>query len=165
MYYRIKDNEIFDYADYEYAKECQFTALCTMSEFDKNKDNYIISNGQIILNPDLEQILQRKRQQQFESDFFLTTLGWIRRKVNMKDGTAKDFLSDILLSVKAGLELGQNVELITYQTPDFTKELTAEYLKSLQEIKSATAEFIQECLFQTVNDFWINEGGNNGVSD
>lgn len=71
----------------------------------------------------------------------------------MKDGSRKDFLSDLLLQIKAGIELGVNVELITYSEPNFSNELTEEYVISLQQRKNATPEFIQECLNQTVTDF------------
>lgn len=163
MFYRIKNNQIYDYADYEYAQGCKYTDLCTMKEFDKNKDNYVVTDEQIIINPNLENILAQKRQQQFEKEFFPTTLGWIKRKVTMANGATKDFLADLLLSIKAGIELGQNVEIIVYKMPDFTKEPTLEYMESLQEIKIATSDFIQECLFQTVKDFGLNNGGYNGI--
>ena len=163
MFYRIKDNKIQDYADYEYAQGCLFTDLCTMSDFDKNPDFYIIDDGQITLNPNLDNILAKKREEQFKKEFFHTSLGWIRRSVSMKNGTKKDFLGDLLLPIKVGLDMGQEVEIITYQTPDFTRELTKDYVISLQEIKVVTNQFIQECLSQTVNDFGLNEGGLNGV--
>lgn len=163
MFYRIIDNKIRDYADYEYAQGCLFTDLCTMSEFDKNPDFYIIDDGQIKLNPDLDNILAKKREDQFKKEFFNTCLGWIRRSVSMKNGTKKDFLGDLLLPIKVGLDMGQAVEIITYQTPDFTKELTKDYLISLQKIEFATNQFIQECLTQTVKDFGLKEGGQNGV--
>ena len=72
----------------------------------------------------------------------------------MKDGSKKDFLSDMLLQIKAGLELGNTIKIITYKDPDFTQELTEEYMKSLQELKEATPHFIQECLQQSVIDFY-----------
>ena len=93
------------------------------------------------------------RKNVFEKEFFNTSLGWIRREVRMKDGNTRNFLSDLLLQIKAGLELGVNVNVITYKLPDFTKELSDEYIKSIQETKSATPEFIQECLMQTVTDW------------
>ena len=71
----------------------------------------------------------------------------------MKDGTTKDFLSDLLLQIKAGIELGQEVVIITYSEPDYTQEITSDYIISLQARKIATPEFIQECLIQTVSDF------------
>ncbi len=165
MFYRIKNNEIYDYADYEYADDCKYTDLCTMKHFDENKGNYILCDDQIVINPELDNILAQRRKEKFEKEFFHTSLGWIRRKVNMQNGSVKDFLSDILLSIKAGYELGRDIELITYKTPDYTKELTAEYVQSLQEVKFATNEFIEECLIQTVKDFGLNYGGNNGISN
>ena len=95
------------------------------------------------------------RQEAFEKDFFNTSLGWIRRVVRMKNGTTRDFLSDLLLQIKAGLEMGVSVDIITYKLPDFTKELDDNYIKSLQETKAATMDFVQECLMQTVAD-WEN---------
>ena len=89
----------------------------------------------------------------FERDFFETSLGWIRRTVDLKNGQKKDFLSDLLLQIKAGLELGQEVQILTYKTPDFTCLLNEEYLKTLQENKLATIDFVKECLFQTVKDW------------
>lgn len=165
MFYRIKNNEVYDYADYEYAPDCKYTSLCTMQVFDKDKDNYIISCGEIIVNPNLCDLLANKRQAQFEKEFFQTSLGWIRRKVTMKDGSQRDFLADLLPAIKAGIELGQNVEMITYKTPDYASEMTMEYIKSLQEIKTATIKFVQECLIQTVKDFGLESGVYNGISD
>ncbi len=155
MFYRIKDNEVLDYADYMYANDCLETNLCTMREFDVEKDNYVVLNGELAVNPNLDEIIKSKRKAQFEREFFETSLGWIRRKVNMKDGSKKDFLSDLLLSIKTGIELGIEVRIIIYRTPDFTKELTDEYMQSLQEIKTADLEFVKQCLNQTVYDFGI----------
>ena len=118
------------------------------------EENEMMQNGVPVINPNYANEIATKRQNQFENEFFETSLGWIKRKVNMKDGSKKDFLSDLLLQIKAGLELGQTIEIITYSTPDFSQELTTEYLVSLQVKKNATSEFIQECLMQTVSDFY-----------
>ena len=116
--------------------------------------NEIMQNNQPVINANYEAELALERENEFEKEFFETSLGWIRRKVNMKDGSKKDFLSDLLLQIKAGLELGQNIEIVTYSTPDFSNDLTPEYLLALQVKKNATAEFVQECLMQTVADFY-----------
>jgi len=165
MFYRILNNKIYDYADYQYASDCLYSDLCTMLEYQKNPDIYAIVDGEFNYIPNYEEIIRQKRQNQFEKEFFNTSIGWIRRQVTMKDGSKKDFLADLLLSVKAGMELGQEVKIITYKTPDFSNEPTSEYIESLQEIKNATSEFIRECLFQTVKDFSgeIDLGGNNGI--
>ena len=54
MFYRIKDNQVLDYADFKYAEDCLETDLCTMREFDINKDNFIVSDGEIAINPNIE---------------------------------------------------------------------------------------------------------------
>jgi len=155
MFYRIIENNVYDYADYNYAEDCLFTDICTMQEFNENKDNYTCENGELELLPNLDEVLAQRRQAQFEKEFFNTSLGWIRRKVTMQDGSIRDFLADLLLPIKAGLELNQDVRIITYKIPDFTREMTKEYMESLQEVKLATPTFVQECLFQTVQDFGI----------
>ena len=66
MFYRIKNNSVSDYADYEYADDCLYTDLCTMSYFDKHRDDYIVENNQIKINPDLNTITAGKREEQFK---------------------------------------------------------------------------------------------------
>lgn len=163
MFYRIRDNKLYDYADYEYANDCLQTDKCTMMEFDRNRENYLIDNGELKELPNLPEVIAERRKNNFEKEFFFTSLGWIRRKVTMKDGTIKDFLSDLLIPIKTGMEMGREVEILTYDTPDFSKELTPEYIITLQRRKIAELMFIQECLMQTVRDFGLNEGENYGI--
>lgn len=115
--------------------------------------NEIIVNDMPIINENYENEIMNLREEIFKQDFFETSLGWIRRKVNMKDGSKKDFLSDLLLQIKAGVEMGQMVNVLTYKTPDFSQELTTDYILSLQDKKFVTQDFIIECLNQTVRDF------------
>ena len=126
-------------------------------EIRNNSKVFKIQGNQVVRKTaeEIEQELFNKRKEQFESEFFSTSLGYIRRKVTMKNGLEKDFLGDLLLPIKAGIEMGQNIKIIAYQEPDFSQESTSEYLESLQEIKNATIEFVQECLNQIVVDFGI----------
>lgn len=112
---------------------------------------YIYSNGEIIVNPNYEQEKAQKRQSNFETEFFNTSLGWIRRKVTMKDGSTKDFLSDLLPSIMEGLRLGIAPNIITYREPDFTQEVTDWTVYQVK--KEATQQFIQDCLLQISEDF------------
>lgn len=153
MFYLTYENEIKEYGDYKFSNNCKETTLCTMQEFMTHPNKYVLQDGVLVINPDYEQEQAKTREKQFNNEFFQTSLGWIRRKVNMQDGSTKDFLADLLLPIKAGLELGQKVVIITYRTPNFTIDYDEEYIISLQEKKEATAEFIQECLMQTVADF------------
>ena len=153
MFYRIKNNKIYDYANYKYAEDCSELSSVTMESFDSDKEKFTVQNGKLVENPNYEEIKAKYRKEDFEKEFFHTSLGWVRRKVTMKDGSIKDFLSDLLLQIKAGLDIGQVVNILTYKQPNFYIEPTREYMESLQQKKPATLEFISECLNQTVLDF------------
>ena len=96
------------------------------------------------------------REAEFNKEFFNTSLGYIRRSVTMKDGSKKDFLGELLMPIKAGLELGQQVVIITYRQPDFSEDVTD--WTQYQDKKQATPQFIQDCLNQLVIDFNGIEG-------
>lgn len=91
------------------------------------------------------------REAEFNKQFFNTSLGYIRRSVTMQDGSKKDFLADLLLPIKAGLENGQNVNIIAYNKPSFDYDVTDWIV--YQHIEAATQKFIAECLQQVVIDF------------
>lgn len=116
-----------------------------------NPDDYKISDGVVTAKTSEDKAAEFKET--FEEQFFETSLGWIRRNVTMADGSVKSFLTDLLLPIKAGLELGQTVTVITYNTPDYTQEYTDEYIISLQEKKEAAADFVYECLLRLTADF------------
>ena len=97
-----------------------------------------------------EEKAQAKREQ-FNKDFFLTSLGYIRRKVTMKTDETKDFLSDLLPVISMGVNSGQAVTIISYKEPDFTQDVTD--WEALQEVKTVTPEFIQECFARLSSDF------------
>lgn len=102
----------------------------------------------------------QEREEQFNKDFFKTSLGYIRRKVSMATGETKDFLSDLLPTISMGVQMGSPVQIIAYDKPDFTQEVTD--WTSLQSVITVTAEFIQECFVQLSNDF---KPVNNEVTD
>lgn len=118
---------------------------------DKNREKYMYYDGEIVVNPDYETIMAEKRRTEFLKDFFLTSLGYIRRKVSMKTGETKDFLTDLLSTIAMAVNSGQTVNIITYREPDFTKDITD--WESLQEYKIPTPQFIQECFNQVSRDF------------
>ena len=95
----------------------------------------------------------QERQKEFNKEFFLTSLGYIRRKVSMSTGETRDFLFDLLPAIEKSVSIGQPYPVIVYKQPDFTKEITTEYLVSLQEFKNATEQFCNECTLQIGTDF------------
>lgn len=84
------------------------------------------------------------RETSFNEEFFNTSLGYIRRKVTMKDGSTKDFLTDILPLLQVG------VPIISYDKPDFTTD----EIPAQNTDKLVTEEFINECKQQVLKDFY-----------
>ena len=121
------------------------------NSFNEDPDRYMWNGSEIVENPDYEQQQANKRRKQFNKDFFNTSLGYIRRKVSMKTGETKDFLTDLLPVISMAVNSGQSVTIITYAEPDFTHDITD--WESLQEIKAATPQFIMECFNQVSTDF------------
>lgn len=60
MFYRIKNNELYDYADYKYSEECLETDIITQAELDKDRRQVVVegyeeeavTKHRLILNPD-----------------------------------------------------------------------------------------------------------------
>jgi len=116
---------------------------------------YYLVNGKLKAKNRLE----IDQQEYWNSNFFKTSIGWIRRKPTMKDGTVKDFLNDCLPIIKMGLTEAGLPEgaVIRYTTPDFSQELTTSYIETLQDNSAITYEqgtqFISECITQFLADF------------
>lgn len=110
------------------------------TEIIETEENYQLYEGQYLTEAEI----QEKEQEQFAKDFFNTSLGYVRRKVHMKDGSVKDFLSDILPLLQV------DVPIITYNL-DGTQNTGV----------LVTAQFIEECKQQVLIDFYgavANEG-------
>lgn len=117
-----------------------------------HRNKYMYLDGAIVLNPNYENEEAAKREAQFEKDFFNTSLGWIRRKVSMKTGETKDFLTDLLPVISMAVSQGQAVNIITYREPDSWLQDVVNW-EELQTVKVATPQFIQECFNQVSTDF------------
>jgi hypothetical protein len=101
-----------------------------------NLDHYMYSSGDIVLNPNYEQERAQKAEEEFNRQFFNTSLGYVRREVTMKDGSKRDFLSDILPLLAVG------VPILTY-----TRQLE-------QSRVLVTEQFLNECKQQMLQDFY-----------
>lgn len=140
----VRNNEIIDfnskYLDEDILRvetsEEIYEAWC------EDKKKVVYKESEIIINPDYETEKQTELIEQFNKEFFYTTLGYVRRKVTMKDGTTKDFLTDIVPLLQVG------VQIITY-TLNGT-ELTQ------NTGVTVTEQFINECKQQVFNDFYGN---------
>lgn len=97
---------------------------------------YVVQDGKLINNPNYEEDKRKQQEALFNQSFFNTSLGYVRRKVTMADGTVRDFLADILALLQPG------VAIITYN-----QDLT-------QNKVIVTEEFINECKQQMLVDFY-----------
>ena len=137
-------------------------------KIDKNKgleikeveEGYVIYDFELMTVEEKEEKQAQVREEQFNKDFFNTSLGYVRRKVSMTTGETKDFLSDLLPTISMGVQMGKPVTIITYNKPDFTQEITDWTV--FQNEQTVTAGFVQECFMQLSNDF---KPVNNEVTD
>ena len=104
-------------------------------------ENEIVENGQIVTDNERP---KRLRKEQFEREFFNTSLGYVSRNVHMKNGEVWNFLKDILPNIIVG------AEIITYEPNNDYTELNQ--FKG----KVVTEQFINECKQQLLVDFYGN---------
>lgn len=55
MFYRIKSNKLYDYADFKYAEDCLETNIIAQGELKEHPNKVIVQNEELILNPNYEQ--------------------------------------------------------------------------------------------------------------
>lgn len=123
------------------------TRFIVYTSIEETEENYVLHNGQYLTEAEVIEL----RKEQFNKDFFPTSLGYIRRKVSMATGETKDFLSDLLPTISMGVNMGQPVTIIAYAEPDFTTDIID--WEALQTIATVDAQFVQECFMQLSNDF------------
>lgn len=165
MFYIEKDNKIvlFDEDKQKLQNTIDFMPQYEGLEIKEVEEGYVIYNLELMTVEEMEAKQAQEREEQFNKDFFNTSLGYVRRKVSMATGETKDFLSDLLPTISIGVQMGQPVTIITYNEPDFTQDVTD--FTSLQEYKTVTTEFVQECFLQLSNDFKPVEDTSKDTSD
>lgn len=55
MFYRVKENNLYDYASNKYSEDCLETNIITQSELDEHPNKVIIIDGMLVLNPNYEE--------------------------------------------------------------------------------------------------------------
>lgn len=63
MFYRIQNEKLLDYADFEYADNCLETNIITQPELDEHPNKVIVQNGALVLNPNYEQEEAQKERE------------------------------------------------------------------------------------------------------
>ena len=148
-YYTIQNNGLL-IAENKQALERFYDNVLSLPD-DYEQGKYIVINNELVLNPDWEEEKASEREAEFNKAFFNTSLGYIRRSVTMADGSKKDFLSDLMPTIKMGLESGIPVNILSYDKPPFDRDI--EDWTEYQHQVVVTPQFIQECFIQLSNDF------------
>lgn len=119
------------------------------------KFKYDKTTDLVVVDPAYEEAQIAIREEGFKKEFFKTSLGWIRRKPTLADGTQDDFLNNDLPLFAIALQSNTPVVLpVAYNLPDFTNELTDAYMISLQILNQpVTPQFIADCLQVKLKDF------------
>jgi len=107
--------------------------LMVYTSIEETEVEYELYEGEYLTQEEIAE----KQQEKFAKEFFNTSLGYVSRKVHMKDGTIKDFLSDILPLLQV------DVPIITYNL-DGTQNVGV----------LVTEQFINECKQQVLKDFY-----------
>ena len=107
MYYRIKDNKVYDYADYQYLKECLYTDLITQAELDEHPNKIIIADGVITLNPNYEQEEEQKEAERIAN--LHLTRGDVFRALFLAKGVTR---ADIRALIEAMPESTQQEKIV-----------------------------------------------------
>ena len=63
MFYRIEENKLYDFADYEYAENCLETDIITQEELNNYPNKVIVQDGVLVLNPDFEAEEEQKEKE------------------------------------------------------------------------------------------------------
>jgi hypothetical protein len=77
MFYRIKENKICDYADYQYAEDCKETSIITQAELDAHPNKVIIQDDILVLNPNYEKEEEEKEKERV-NNLTMTPLDFIK---------------------------------------------------------------------------------------
>lgn len=124
------------------------------ADYLEHPTRYNVADGEIVYNKNWRKAEADKREADFNKQFFHTSLGYIRRTVTMQfSGETKDFLSDLLPAIAAGVSAGSSVKILAYDAPPFDKDVTD--WTQYQHQETVTAGFIQECFAQLQADFGV----------
>lgn len=118
------------------------------NKYCEDPDLYIWNGEAVVENPDYLEIKRAKREEEFNRNFFPTHLGYVKREVTMKNGSIKDFLTDLRSSIRVGLPV------FVYDKPDFTQEVTSETLLACQRVSKMDQQFLNDCDNQFAIDFY-----------
>ena len=63
MFYRILNNNLYDYAEYKYSDKCLETNIITQQELDMHPNKIIVKDGILVINPNYEKEKEEKEKE------------------------------------------------------------------------------------------------------
>jgi hypothetical protein len=121
MFYRIRNNALYDYSDYKYSDDVLETDIVTQAQLDEDNNIVVIEDNVLALNPNYEEEQAQKRQKAFYDDFIeIEDFGCLRKKPKGYTSIVEAFNTIFnLVNVMGSLPR----DLITiYTKPDFTNK-------------------------------------------
>ena len=147
MFLGYQNGKIKFYTENELDKE-----LYNLEKIEETDKEYVLDGDEYVLkNTKWKRKQKEKRKNEFHEAFFNTSLGYVRRSVTMANGSKKDFLTDLLPVISLGFSSGQQVNIITYNEPDFEEDIID--WTPYQRREAVTQQFLNECFVQLSNDF------------
>lgn len=67
MFYRILNNNLYDYAEYKYSDKCLETNIITQQELDMYPNKIIVKDGILVINPNYEKEKEEKEKERVDS--------------------------------------------------------------------------------------------------
>lgn len=149
MYYRIKNKELYDYADYKYAVDCRETNIITQKELNRHPNKVLIQNDILILNPDYEtEELAKAKQAKYQeanskANIYLQSGEALfefepDKHIEATDGNIAKMTAYALAFVTGQLKEDDTVPWSTYEdvTINLNQELISYILVGLGEVQS-----------------------------
>ena len=90
MFYRIRENKLFDYADFNYAEDTKETDIVTTAQVDAEPFIVTVQNDELILNPEYEHIKEEIEKER------IANLSLTKREVFLALYQAKQITPDMI---------------------------------------------------------------------
>ena len=90
MYYRLKDNKLYDYADYQYASDCQETDIITQKQLDKDRRQIIVEEYEEEITIDDEPVTVIKLRLALNPDYSAIALAKAKLAKIAENDRARD---------------------------------------------------------------------------
>ena len=112
MFYRIEENKLYDFADYEYAENCLETDIITQEELTQYPNKVIVLDGELVLNPEFETEEEQKEKERIAH--LSLTRGDVFRGLLQAKGITRTQIRTMIETNEALSEIEKEMALIDF---------------------------------------------------